>query len=1345
MNKILKRLTRGKKTLVAAIACATIIVQTIIPIFDISSIWAADIIVNPPETIEDTPIQDAIDSATDGDTIIINEGVYDTEQIIVNILTGETLTIEGNGEVKIQFPSGELNSSLEGSTNRVDANLTVKGGGKVTIKNITFDYEGKPVSDSLSTFYPSVFVQENSTTIIRNSVFKGKANETKRYIPILVGLKYAEADTSGKAIIEDNVINNYGEFGIGAYNSETEVEIKDNQITGTGSKYQSGIRVFSNAIATIETNTITNNIINDESSCGIAIKEAQNVIIAATNTITNNDRGVCIVDNQSTTILQNNTIRENHFGVTINESSNNNGITINNNEIVDNYVGLKYSETDEINQIDATNNYWGACNGPLDIDDHGSNPALNLEGDGNPVIGAVDYTGYDQVEQCQTSIEPPTEIQFIVNYDDPENAETLECGAYTDEEEVRVQWNEVENAVEYHYEVTYVDPETGEETVWPNPDGNPKVVKNTYYDGSFAPKGEGLRKIRVRAVDANGNLSNWSDYCNIYYTEGPVLTDPNLILTINGQEYTCGSTISTPSTVTVSWTEAENANDYRYAINVTDPEDWYTTTELNFTHEITEVKSYTYYVEARNEVGTTSYTPCTLTYDPEAEDNTDPIVVINSLTQNQNGTELNIEATATDLQSNITSMSYSIENTGISGSLDPKDGDFNELVEIGTGEEIDISSLTSGQTYNLAVCATDSAGNTGCTTTELTVNTPPVQDNQAPIITQKDIYQLYTELYVEATAEDKENSIKVIEYQLLEGWKSENQGSNEIKSGELDTTITGTYNQDNVVQAYRYIDVSDVEDGKYTVRICATDIKDNKGSGNHDGIPTITDNECYYEEGEIDTQAPTIVTNLQSKTLKEGENLEEKVTARDENSVGLLYMLTDSNGNTVIADVLIPDENPDGTYPEQYTWTLGELLGMDKLDTSIIEEGEYTLTYYFFDQAGNTTDDQIIEYTVENVKPSVNFKSNYTRVYEYATINFSGSFTDPSSIAENPDDAEWYYTVNYGDGNKYSKSGIKNPGNITIPSNKYTTAGTYTAKLTVCEAKPSDNSMSENQCGTDTITIRVYKYTQPSEPSNPEQTEKAVLEGYVYEDKNTDQIREEEEYGVEGIEVSIKQDSKEEIIAITDGNGYWKAEVPEGEAIIEVNSLTLPEDATLLSQAKTIEIELGRENIAEFAYTLEDGDVQGEKTCAISEMGTISGYIYNDSNKNNSKDDEEKGVEGIEVIIYVREDGEERIIETVSTDSEGYWEVSVCPGTYRMRVDEESLPDNAKMEKPENTTVISSNQNREINFSYQVQENWFKQNCIWIGLGVLIIVLVFMLGAIVLKNSEQANADQTEY
>jgi hypothetical protein len=90
-------------------------------------------------------------------------------------------------------------------------------------------------------------------------------------------------------------------------------------------------------------------------------------------------------------------------------------------------------------------------------------------------------------------------------------------------------------------------------------------------------------------------------------------------------------------------------------------------------------------------------------------------------------------------------------------------------------------------------------------------------------------------------------------------------------------------------------------------------------------------------------------------------------------------------------------------------------------------------------------------------------------------------------------------------------------------------------------------------------------------------------------------------------------------------------------------------------------------------------EVLGEETQTCDNAIEVRGYIYLDKNKDDIRDENEKGIAGVSIrTYYIDEENNEITIDTLTTNEEGYWETTLCPGDYYMAIDQETLPENLK-------------------------------------------------------------------
>ncbi len=197
-------------------------------------------------------LPEAVTAASDGDTVLIRAGTYETA---ANISISKTLTIEGENPETVILDLGGF-SIIPKKENFVLQNVTVKNGSN------------------------GINLQTNATNArIENCIFDGLTHKD--------GIKLSKDG----AVFKNNTVKNMTGFTNAVYVTAADVQIIGNTISGlTGSGNASRILCLENASRTlIEGNTITNN-------AGEAIRlwkaETSNAVIAQNTISGNTQKGI---------------------------------------------------------------------------------------------------------------------------------------------------------------------------------------------------------------------------------------------------------------------------------------------------------------------------------------------------------------------------------------------------------------------------------------------------------------------------------------------------------------------------------------------------------------------------------------------------------------------------------------------------------------------------------------------------------------------------------------------------------------------------------------------------------------------------------------------------------------------------------------------------------------------------------------------------------------------------------------------------------------------------------------------------------------------------------------------
>jgi len=325
-----------------------------------------------------TGVQDAINAAEDGDTILVNEGVY-YENVVVN----KTISLIGCG--------------ME--------NTTIDGGSADDVVRIVADWvnvSGFSLTNSDYWKAGIMIVADNNTITDTNCSNNRRAG---------IRIKSCENNT-----IMDNICRGNIDYGVGltlsnnnliqnniCHDEEVGVMLfyspNNTVIENTCKNVSFGIRIDSEGgniissnicnfnvytglymIQYCHNNTIAGNTFNNNGWRGAYIERSNNNLIDG-NTLLHNDRGIrfYMCDNN---VISNNTLRNNIVGLEFTRLSHNNSLhynTIYNNSD----YGVNVTEQNHFT-IHASYNFWGHSSGPY-------HPLNNSNGRGDNVSDDVEF------------------------------------------------------------------------------------------------------------------------------------------------------------------------------------------------------------------------------------------------------------------------------------------------------------------------------------------------------------------------------------------------------------------------------------------------------------------------------------------------------------------------------------------------------------------------------------------------------------------------------------------------------------------------------------------------------------------------------------------------------------------------------------------------------------------------------------------------------------------------------------------------------------------------------------------------------------------------------------------
>lgn len=887
---------------------------------------------------------------------------------------------------------------------------------------------------------------------------------------------------------------------------------------------------------------------------------------------------------------------------------------------------------------------------------------------------------------------------------------------------------------------------------------------------------------RVKAVDAAGNESAWSELWKVTVdNDAPLITlDLPIDSTLHSGDIDLQATCNEECDYINFWWRAEGESysnispdrRYHYEYDNGTVFNW-TLDSLNAqrwggdsSYVMTD-GDYYFYAAGKDTAGNWARTS-------EVKiivDNTDPVLSIDSVELiATSGTYYNTEWKHNDNTPTLVGTATDL-NDVVSVIVNVNGVDYPATIT-GSDWKVDISNILPDGDYTITVTAEDAAENEKVTTQEITIDTVApnavyTQYKNGVEITESVAYvSSVNELTFTGEITDANPSAGLL-YDSFVIFQAQDDGSFAFsQNGKLaycswrsEPNLVHFDGNDtySITTPVEFTDcVGSLPDGEYYMAHHVYDEAVRKD------IPTIHQfRDVLGLHFIVDSSAPT-ADQLEDDLFLEGEvGVIALPQAHDDHQTyyTVRYQYEDQlNAVTTPWMNLIVDDKMTETLAGSGDWER-DINGTDghtdptqvyMIDTSMYgfgSEGIYSFEYWIEDEAGNTSPTYTVTYTVENVAPTVTFGGNIS-IDEGETANFTGSFTDPSTVDAVDglfDDADWKVSINYGEGAGYqSLADMATPGNISGLSHKYSNAGTYNVRLRVCEGSVDVNADTlidgEGECTVENATVTVSNVVPTVQISSNNGT--TVLAGttvvltanatggnpalsYLWSGSCT------------GSNVTTTVPSTAGTytcnVLVTDKDGDTSS---DSITVQVYNPQTLPvEDPTLNAGNNPDGEVLGEEDGKNAEEEEGEGEILGIEICDVET--DVSGYVFIDSNNNDKQDDSEEGANDIEIsVYYLDEDGEKVEITTVKTNEDGYWETKLCAGSYKAEIKESDLAGGLSVK--EDTISIDVTEDESINdANFVVTEdsgfNW------WIVIIPFLLALLVMF--LVWYNSQRKNSD----
>ncbi|GIV66444.1 MAG: hypothetical protein KatS3mg047_0837 [Bellilinea sp.] len=247
-------------------------------------------------------IQNEIDNAVEGDTILVKPGTYE-EQIVIE----KNLTITGSGDTTIIQSPTTLVSQFSTTTNNKPI-ITVKNNAVATLKNLKVDGLGRGNNWNYRfmgvAFYNAGGTVEDLTiTGIQDTPFSGSQHGVALYA-------YNRDGQARTLSVKNSTITDFQKNGITIVGSGLTATVENNTITGKSGTpiiAQNGIQLSSGASGVVKENTVSGIAYTGSgwTASGILLLDVGNVTVE-NNIVTNSQTSIYLYGGSATII--NNTI-----------------------------------------------------------------------------------------------------------------------------------------------------------------------------------------------------------------------------------------------------------------------------------------------------------------------------------------------------------------------------------------------------------------------------------------------------------------------------------------------------------------------------------------------------------------------------------------------------------------------------------------------------------------------------------------------------------------------------------------------------------------------------------------------------------------------------------------------------------------------------------------------------------------------------------------------------------------------------------------------------------------------------------------------------------------------------
>lgn len=193
-------------------------------------------------------------------------------------------------------------------------------------------------------------------------------------------------------------------------------------------------------------------------------------------------------------------------------------------------------------------------------------------------------------------------------------------------------------------------------------------------------------------------------------------------------------------------------------------------------------------------------------------------------------------------------------------------------------------------------------------------------------------------------------------------------------------------------------------------------------------------------------------------------------------------------------------------------------------------------------------------------------------------------------------------------------------------------------------------------------------------------------------------------------------------VSLTPGSYYCRVDITDddGDKAAAGVTIVINDQGNLVGPGSNEPEESGENGEGE-----KEGEVLGTEAQRCETKQKVSGYVYNDANNNNQKDDGEETLKNVKVTLTYTYEGKEYSVDT-ETDENGYWEIELCPGNYKVNINPDDLPEGYVLGEEQEITLKEDNKLTDVNLGLLNNSNdEDKKSKLWwlllIPAGILVI------------------------